>query len=197
NDTVAGNPTTEEVSSDTPQVQLIQLELDPRIDSLLIEFRRGIVEKSALEELENIETLLANETYYNQEVALLSRKGGQSVSKDVYDILKSMITNDLRTKIRYTAKSNKIPFASRLAANLLRDSVKAGNPGPSVKDSIINHHIGCWFRMKVISTENVDITTNAETSGGEMASTSTEADTDRFSPVSNTADNTIAGSNSQ
>lgn len=54
------------------------------------------------------------------QVALLSRKGGQSVSKDVYDILKSMITNDLRTKIRYTAKSNKIPFANRLAANLLR-----------------------------------------------------------------------------
>lgn len=53
-------------------------------------------------------------------MALLARKGGTSLSKDVYDMLHSMITNDLRGKIRYTGKSNKIPFAHRLAANLVR-----------------------------------------------------------------------------
>ncbi|OXA42212.1 uncharacterized protein LOC110859495 isoform X1 [Folsomia candida] len=104
-----------------------------------------------LEELEHIETLLEDQSYYTQEVANLSRKGGSSLSKDVYDMLHSMITNDLRSKIRYTGKSDKIPFANRLTANLLRDSVRATNPDPSMKDSQINHHIGCWFRMKVAS----------------------------------------------
>lgn len=57
------------------------------------------------------------------QVANLSRKGGSSLSKDVYDMLHSMITNDLRSKIRYTGKSDKIPFANRLTANLLRGAL--------------------------------------------------------------------------
>lgn len=72
------------------------------------------------------------------------------------------------------------------------DSVKAGNA--SVKDSQINHQIGCWFRMKFTSNKNeADITPNSETTSRETASTSAETDTDRFCPV----DNTVVGPNSE
>ncbi|OXA37757.1 hypothetical protein Fcan01_27471, partial [Folsomia candida] len=110
-------------------------------------------------------------------VSLLSKNNGNTLAQDVYAMLSSMIGNDLRSKIRYTAKSNKIPFADRLSAQLIRDAVKTGNSHPSVKDTEINQKIGCWFRMKITSN-NADVTSNTETSSGETTSGSAETDTD-------------------
>ncbi|OXA36710.1 Urease accessory protein UreF, partial [Folsomia candida] len=212
-----GCPSAEGQIGESSQVQVIQLEADPRIESLLTEFRKfqeeslrnqhlllervanleKLVIKSTriaaanypitninwpaktLYELEEIEALLKNPLTYNQEISLLSKNNGNGLAPDVYAMLHSMITNDLRSKIRFTDKSKKIPFENRLSAKLVRDAIKSGDSYTTVKDSQINHQMGCWFRMKIkTKINNADITPNTETSSRESTSASTETDTD-------------------
>lgn len=79
----------------------------------------------------------------------------------------------------------------------ITDSVKAGNQDP-LKDSQINHLIGCWFRMKITLNKNdADISTNTETPSRETGSTSVEANTIRSSPIPNAPDHRVAGSSSR
>ncbi|OXA55623.1 hypothetical protein Fcan01_09083 [Folsomia candida] len=216
NESFSGSPSTD---SQISQVQVIQLEADPRIESLLTEFRKfqeealrnqhlllervanleKLIIKSTrlagancpitninwpaktLDELEEIEAILKNPATYSQQVSLLSKNNGNGLAPDVYAMLHSMIANVLRSQIRYTDKSNKIPFENRLSAKLVRDAIKSGKSHNAVKDSQINHQMGCWFRMKITSkTNNADITANTETSSREATSASTETDSDRI-----------------
>jgi len=53
-------------------------------------------------------------------VSRLSRIGGTSTSKSVYNILHWMITEEIALKIRYTDQSGKISFGNRISAKLVR-----------------------------------------------------------------------------
>ncbi|OXA64892.1 hypothetical protein Fcan01_01660 [Folsomia candida] len=99
-------------------------------------------------ELISVEVWLRDPTNYNHEVSVLSKIGGATVTKCIYNTLQWMISHELALTLRLTNKSGKISFGDKLIAKLIRDSVKRGNEDDDdATDSKINNHIGAWLRQ--------------------------------------------------
>ncbi|XP_035708364.1 uncharacterized protein LOC118435937 [Folsomia candida] len=106
------------------------------------------------QEMNKVELWLQqDERHYQHEVLALSKIGGTSESKCVYNTLQWTIAHELALNLRFTNKSGKTSFGDKLIAQLIRDTqnlrnaIKAGSSDVGLTDAKINGHIASWLRQ--------------------------------------------------